>query len=143
LLSNSKAASNWIMGPIKSYLNEKAISIEDFELKPAAVAELIKLVEENKVSYTVASQKLFPGLLKDPEKGATELAHQMNLIQDSDEDNILLLVEEVLASLPEKVEEYKKGKKGLLGLFVGEVMKKSKGKANPKLTNELLLKSLD
>lgn len=142
LSSNSKAASNWIMGPIKSYLNDQAVSIEDFALKPVTIAELIALVEENRVSFTVASQNLFPELLKNPGKGAYQLAHDRNLIQDSDKNSIQPLIEEVLASYPEKVQEYKKGKKGLIGLFVGEVMKKSKGKANPKLANELLIKSL-
>ncbi len=143
LTSNSKAASNWIMGPIKSYLNDRAISIAEVNLDLETIAELIRLVEENRVSFTVASQTLFPKLLEHPGRGAFELAEELNLIQDSDRDHIQPLVEEVLATYPDKVNEYRKGKKGLLGLFVGEVMKKSKGKANPKVTNELLLKSLN
>jgi aspartyl-tRNA(Asn)/glutamyl-tRNA(Gln) amidotransferase subunit B len=70
------------------------------------------------------------------------LANQLNLVQDSDEANVLAWVEEVLNRMPDKVTEYKKGKKGLIGLFVGEVKKVSKGKADPKLTNDLLIKKL-
>jgi aspartyl-tRNA(Asn)/glutamyl-tRNA(Gln) amidotransferase subunit B len=71
-----------------------------------------------------------------------EIAASLNLIQDSDEDNVTAWVNEVLNKMPEKVMEYKKGKKGLIGLFVGEVKKVSKGKADPRLTNDILLKKL-
>ena len=71
-----------------------------------------------------------------------ETASSLNLIQDSDEDNVTAWVTEVLSRMPEKVVEYKKGKKGLIGLFVGEVKKISKGKADPRLTNDILLKKL-
>jgi aspartyl-tRNA(Asn)/glutamyl-tRNA(Gln) amidotransferase subunit B len=86
----------------------------------------------------MATQQLFPALLKHADKTATELAQELNLVQERNEDALLLLIEEVLAAMPQKVQEYKKGKKGLIGLFVGEVMKKSKGKADPKLLNQLV-----
>jgi aspartyl-tRNA(Asn)/glutamyl-tRNA(Gln) amidotransferase subunit B len=71
-----------------------------------------------------------------------QIAASLNLIQDSDEDNVTAWVNEVLNKMPDKVIEYKKGKKGLIGLFVGEVKKVSKGKADPRLTNDILLKKL-
>ena len=71
-----------------------------------------------------------------------EIAASLNLIQDSDEDNVTAWVNEVLNKMPEKVIEYKKGKKGLMGLFVGEVKKVSKGKADPRLTNDILIKKV-
>jgi aspartyl-tRNA(Asn)/glutamyl-tRNA(Gln) amidotransferase subunit B len=90
----------------------------------------------------MAVQKLFPALVVSSEKDVTQLAKELNLVQERNSDTLQLLVTEVLASMPEKVKEFQKGKKGLLGLFVGEVMKKSKGKADPKLLNQIVLEQL-
>lgn len=139
--SSFKQIANWLLGPVKSYLNEKEFELEQFLLKQEQLAELIALVEEGKVSHTVAVQKLFPAM-PGSSKTALELAMEMNLIQERNEDALTQLIEEVLSSMPEKVTEYKKGKKGLIGLFVGEVMKKSKGKADPKLLNQLVTEKL-
>ncbi len=141
--NNFKAASNWVMGPIKSYLNEFNLSASDFPLSPEKLAELITIVEEGKVSYTVASQRLFPELLKHPHTSALELAQQLNLIQESDHSSILPIIEDVIKEFPLKVEAYKSGKKGIVAMFMGEVMKRSKGKADPKVANELLRKKLE
>lgn len=138
----SKPAANWMIGPIKSYLNEKNISITDFPIPAATIAQLITLINEGKLNFSVASSKIFSALLEKPTADPFSLATSLNLLQDSDEDNVLLWVEEVLQRMPDKVAEYKKGKKGLIGLFVGEVKKVSKGKADPKLTNDLLIKKL-
>ncbi|MFK7900330.1 MAG: Asp-tRNA(Asn)/Glu-tRNA(Gln) amidotransferase GatCAB subunit B, partial [Cyclobacteriaceae bacterium] len=137
-----KSASNWLMGAIKSYLNELTLSMEQFPLPAKQVANLIAIVKEGKVSNSVATQKLFPELVKNPEKDVFSLAEEMNLIQDSDEGGIEKLIDEVLAAYPDKVEAYKSGQKGLLGLFMGEIMKKSQGKADPKVTNQLLAMKL-
>lgn len=141
--SNYKAASNWMMGPIKSYLNELTLHISQFPIAPKQIAALIKIVEEGKVNFSTASQKIYPELIKTPDTPPLEIAEAMNLIQDSNTDSIIPIVEEVLAAMPEKVNEYKGGKKGLMGLFMGEVMKKSKGKADPKVASELLRSKLD
>jgi len=140
--SNFKSVSNWLMGPVRSVLKEKNLAITDFPLDPPKLAQLIDLVEVNQVSYTAASQQIFQILIKEPHKDPKKVAVDLNLIQDNDTGLIERFIAEVLAEFPDKVKEYKKGKKGLLGLFVGEVMKKSKGRANPKITNELLKKSL-
>ncbi len=137
-----KAAANWIIGPVKSYVNEKAIQFEAFPLKAAKVAELILLIEKGITNFSVASNKLFPALLLHPEKSAMQLAEEMNVIQSSDEGEIERFIDEVLEEYAEKVLEYKGGKKGLMGLFVGEVMKKSGGKSDPKLTTKLLNQKL-
>ncbi len=142
LTTHYKAATNWLMGPIKSYLNELTLSMSDFPLKASQIVELIALVKEGKLSNSVANQKVFPALLDNPNSSALALAEQMNLILDSDEGEIENLINEVLAAFPSKVEEYKNGKKGLLGMFVGQVMKKSGGKADPKVINQLLAKKL-
>ena len=141
--NNYKAAANWLIGPIKSYLNEHNLLIKDFPVSAETLALLIKLVDEGKVNFSVASTKILPVLIKSENKNPLEVAATLNLVQSSDTDEVLHWVEEALAKMPDKVTEYKKGKKGLIGLFVGEVKKISKGKADPKLTNELLLQKLN
>ena len=141
--TNYKAAANWMMGPVKGYLNELTLDITRFPLKPQQIAELIELVDSNKVSFSVASQKLYPLLLQQPQQKAMAIAEAENLLQESNEDTILPIIEEVIAAWPDKVAEYRGGKKGLLGLFMGEVMKKSQGKADPKKTNQLLREVLE
>jgi aspartyl-tRNA(Asn)/glutamyl-tRNA(Gln) amidotransferase subunit B len=138
-----KAASNWVMGPIKSYLNEFAIDISQFPIRPAIIAEVIQLVEAGTVSFSNASQRLFTELLKSPSQTVLQVAQQLNLIQDSNENSIVPIIEEVIEEFPLKVEEYKKGKKGIATMFMGEVMKRSQGKADPKMTHELIIKKLN
>ena len=141
--SNYKAAANWLMGPIKSYLNENNIEINAFPLPPKKIADLIKLVEDGKVNFGVASSKIFSALLQEPDKDALETATALNLIQNSDESSITAWVDEAIAKMPDKVKEYKSGKKGLIGLFAGEVKKLSKGKADMQLVNKLLSEKLN
>jgi len=140
---NYKAACNWIIGPVKSYLNELTLHIDEFPVSTAALSDLIALIDSGKVNYSIASQKIFPELLKGDGRSALKIAEALNLIQESDSGQLEPIIMEVLAKYPEKVAEYKNGKTGLMGLFVGEVMKSSKGKADPKVTNELLNKFLN
>lgn len=140
--ANRKAASNWVMGPVKSYLNEFNLAADEFPVPPQKLADLIALIDAGQVSYTVASQKLFPELLKNPNRSALEVAQQLNLIQQSDHDSLLPIIDEVIKEFPLKVEEYQNGKKGIISMFMGEVMKRSKGKADPKVANELLTRKL-
>lgn len=139
--SSFKQIANWLLGPIKSYLNDQEFELEQFSLKHEQLSELIAIVEEGKVSHTMAVQKLFPAMIGSGQS-AIQLAQVLNLLQERNEDALTQLIEDVLGSMPEKVTEYKKGKKGLIGLFVGEVMKKSKGKADPKLLNQLVTEKL-
>lgn len=140
---NYKAAANWLLGPVKSSLNDQGLSLKDFPVTPGALAGLIQLVEQDKLNFSIASSRIFPVLIKEPFRTPLEIAVSLNLLQSSDTDEIAAWVEEALAKMPDKVLEYKKGKKGLIGLFVGEVKKLSKGKADPKVTNQLLLEKLD
>ncbi|MEY4876118.1 MAG: Asp-tRNA(Asn)/Glu-tRNA(Gln) amidotransferase subunit GatB [Bacteroidota bacterium] len=135
---NYKSAANWIMGSIKGYLNEKAITISGFPIKEEKISELIDAIDSGKISNTVASQKVFPALIENPTANILELAKQLNVLQDSDAGAIEELVKQAIAKYPEKVTEYKNGKTNLQGLFVGEVMKLSKGKAEPKIVNQLV-----
>lgn len=141
--SNYKGASNWMMGPVKSYLNELTLHIDDFPIKSDALAELIKLVDDGKVSFSVASQKVYPEMLKGGNQSPLAIAQQLNLIQESDESSLKPIVESVLAENAAKVEEYRSGKKGLMAMFMGMVMKKSQGKADPKVATKLLTELLE
>lgn len=137
-----KAVANWLLGPVKSTLNEQGGSMAEFPLAPAALAGLIQLVEDGKVSFSIASSRIFPELLQHPAEQPLDIATRLNLLQDNNANNIAPIIDEVLAKYPDKVAEFRGGKKGLMGLFVGEVMKLSKGKADPKLTNQLLAEKL-
>jgi len=143
LTNNYKAVSNWITVAIRGYLNENAMSIDEFKLTPAQIAEIIDLIDKGAINHTIASQKLFPALLESPEMSPSDLVAELNLSINSDTSFIEEIIDEVLNLFPEKVEEYRSGKKGLLGMFVGEVMKRSKGKADPKITNQLISLKLD
>jgi aspartyl-tRNA(Asn)/glutamyl-tRNA(Gln) amidotransferase subunit B len=143
LTTNYKAAANWLLGPIKNYLNENGVEIQLFPLAAQRIAQLIALIDEGKTNFSIASAQLFPALLTATDKTPLEIAEALNLLQSNDEAQIKALIAEVIAKYPEKVAEYRSGKKGLLGLFVGEVMKLSKGKADPKMTNQLIIAALD
>ncbi|MFN8298828.1 MAG: Asp-tRNA(Asn)/Glu-tRNA(Gln) amidotransferase subunit GatB [Chitinophagales bacterium] len=140
---NYKAAANWMLGPVKSYMNENGLEIQQFKVSADKLVALIALIDEGKTNFSVASTKIFPVLVEQPDKAPLKIAEELNLLQSSDEGLIKGLVEEVIAKYPEKVAEYKGGKKGLLGMFVGEVMKASKGKADPKLANKLMAEYLE
>jgi aspartyl-tRNA(Asn)/glutamyl-tRNA(Gln) amidotransferase subunit B len=140
---NFKAASNWVMGPVKAYLNDLTLPPEEFPIRPKTLADLISLIDEGKVNFSVASQRLFPELLKSPNKPVEEVAQRLNLLQDSRSESILPIVEQVIKEFPLKVEEYKNGKTGIMGMFMGEVMKRSQGKADPKVATELLKQKLE
>lgn len=123
-----KAASNWVLGPIKNYLAEME-GADISTVKPASIAELIQLIDEGVISYGIATQKIFPQLLNNPDLNILQYIREQNLqMQSSSETEAY--IEASLARHAQKITEYKKGKKGLLSLFVGEVMKLSKGKAN-------------
>ncbi len=140
---NFKAASNWVMGPVKSSLNELNLSADEFPVSPNVIAELILLIDLGKLNFSVASRQLFPELLKNPNKSAGEVANRLNLVQESSMESILPIVDQIIKEFPLKVEEYQNGKKGIMAMFMGEVMKRSKGKADPKVASELLKKKLE
>ena len=137
-----KEASNWIMGSIKSYLNDLAIEIDRFPLTTNRIAELIEIIEQGKISKSSAAQSLFPAMTQNPDKHPLTLAQELNLVQESNEDSLLIIIQEVIAENAKEVARFKNGETKLLAMFMGQVMKKSKGKADPKLATELLLKKL-
>ena len=148
---NYKSAANWLINAIRSHLNENNQSISDFAISPKSIADLIQLIDDEKVGNFAAKKNIFPAMLQSPNRSPLEIAQSLNLIQEGDSDFITSIVKEVLAKYPEQVAEYKglpnnkKGKKrqkGLTSLFIGEVMKASRGKANPKIATATLIKAL-
>ncbi|MBT6650088.1 MAG: Asp-tRNA(Asn)/Glu-tRNA(Gln) amidotransferase subunit GatB, partial [Flavobacteriales bacterium] len=139
---NFKSAANFVNGSVKSYLNENAVSISDFSISTEQLATLISIVDDERISNSVATSKVFPAMLSS-NKTAEEIATENNWVQESDSDALGEYITQAIAKYPEKVAQYKGGKKGLIGLFMGEVMKLSKGQADPKLANQLLKTELE
>jgi aspartyl-tRNA(Asn)/glutamyl-tRNA(Gln) amidotransferase subunit B len=141
--SNYKSAANWINGPVQSFLNGR--SGEDIRSKiPAkSIAEIISLVDDGKINHSAASQTLFPALIKNPGVELLDLVQELNLLIDTHGDELDDYINQAVSLYPEKVTEYNKGKKGVLGLFMGEVMKISKGKIDPKTANKLIIEKLE
>ncbi len=139
---NYKAVANWMLGPIREYLNGNNFSFDQLSLHPEVLAELIKLVEEGQLNFSVASSRILPSLING-KRSPLQVAEEMDLLQVSDSTELEIWVNEAIRSMPDKVAEYKKGKKNLIGLFVGEVKKISKGKADPRSVKTLLEQKLD
>ena len=139
---NAKAAANWLMGEIKSYLNENGVSIAEFPIAPDRIASLIQLIDEGKVSSTIAGQRIFPQLIE-TNNTPHAIAEALNLFQDSGEDVIDAYILKVIEGNPSEIERYKAGDKQLIGFFMGQLMKVSGGKADPKKANSILRNTLD
>ncbi len=140
--SNAKAAANWVMGDVRGWLNERGLTMREFPISAERLASLVHLIDSGKVSHTLASQKLFPVMLEQPGT-AEELATANGLLLDTREDVIEAAVREAMAKYPDKVQAFRAGNKALLGLFMGEVMKATKGKADPRKTNALVARMLE
>ena len=139
--ANAKQAVNWIMGDIAGYLNLNQLNITQIALKPPILAELISLIESGTISGKIAKD-ILPELLT---KGgsAKELVESKGLIQISDTGELETIIEQVVANNPKELEQYRNGKTKLLGFFVGQVIKQTGGRADPKLTNQLIAKKLN
>jgi aspartyl-tRNA(Asn)/glutamyl-tRNA(Gln) amidotransferase subunit B len=139
--NNYKSAANWVINEVKSFVNENNLSFSAFTLKPAQLAEIIKLIDENIISSSGA-KTLFKAYTEGNTKSAVAIAEDLNLVQSSDTDELTNWIDQALAKYPDKVKEYKNGKKGNINLFMGEVMKLSRGAADPKKTTKLLEEKL-
>lgn len=112
-------------------------------LSVAQITEFVQLIADNKTSVSVANQRLFPAMIQQPDKSVTALAEELNLLQSDDADFLDGLITEVMEKFPDKVKAYRNGKKNLIGMFMGEVMRNAKGKAEPKTLNAKLRERLD
>ena len=140
LAGDAKITSNWIMREVLEELKTESAGIGTFPITPARLAGLIGLVKSGAVSGT-AGRDVFKEMLVSGDDAPT-VVERLGLEQISGEGELETMVEEVLAENPKEVERYRGGKTQLLGYFVGQVMKRSGGKANPKLTNEILREKL-
>ncbi len=137
-----KAASNLVINKVMPWAKENEASLADLPLTANSLAEFVELIEAGKVSNSVAYQELFPAMIAEPETAPEKLATDNGWIQSDDADELGQWVDAAIAAFPDKVKAYQNGKKGLIGLFMGEVMKLSKGKADPKMANQLLRERL-
>jgi aspartyl-tRNA(Asn)/glutamyl-tRNA(Gln) amidotransferase subunit B len=140
-VASPKAASNWVMGELLRTLNEQGRSVEESPLRPAALASLIGLIEKATISGSIAKDvfaKMFA-----TGRSADDIVAAEGLTQIGDEDAVLAIVRTVLAEHADAVAQYRAGKKQTLGFLVGQVMKRSGGKANPPLANKLLMREID
>ncbi|XP_068665528.1 glutamyl-tRNA(Gln) amidotransferase subunit B, chloroplastic/mitochondrial-like [Aristolochia californica] len=136
-----KLAANWIMGDIAAYLKNEKLTIKDIKLTPNELAELIASIRGGTISGKIGKEILFELIAKGGTvKGIIE---EKNLVQIADPTEIEKMVEKVLAENPKQLEQFRAGKTKLQGYFAGQVMKESKGKANPKLLNQILSKKLN
>lgn len=138
---NYKSAANWVMGPVLTVLNSRKIQIEEFRLVPKQIAAIISFIESGKLSYSVASRKLFPALLDTPESDIVKLAEKMHLFSEQEEE-LVKAVKEVIEEYPKETEMLRNGKQKLLGMFMGKIMKKTKDLSDPKKAKQMLLDAL-
>jgi aspartyl-tRNA(Asn)/glutamyl-tRNA(Gln) amidotransferase subunit B len=141
IVKNKKSLVNWLIGPIRAILADQQTLITSFIVGPDQLADIINLVEDKQLTQQIAIQQLIPNI-KDGKQDVKELAAALNLLIVENSDELEGFVAEVLEKLKPQVLAYKNGKKGVLGLFVGEVMKLAKGKADPKKVNEIILNKL-
>ncbi len=138
--SNAKAASNWIMGELSRVMNERGISVSEAPISPQALAGLIRLIDKGTISSAIAKD-VFAKMLESG-RSADEIVEAEGLAQIGDESAIVSAIRDVLARNADAAAQYRAGKQQTFGFLVGQVMKATKGKANPKLANELLKREL-
>lgn len=135
-----KQAANWISGDLSALLNDRKVEIRDTKVRPAHLAEMIKLIEDGTISGKIAKELLFD--IFDSGKEPRKLVEEKGLTQISDTGELEAAVRDVIANNPGPVEDFRNGKQQAMGFLVGQTMKATRGKANPKLVNEILQKVL-
>jgi aspartyl-tRNA(Asn)/glutamyl-tRNA(Gln) amidotransferase subunit B len=141
--SNYKSVANWMLGPIKSYLNEVGLDYSILGLQPNTLADLIRIIDAGQFNFSVGASKILPQIADGKKTDILAVATELNLLQVNDADTLEKWVDAAIASMPDKVIEYQKGKKGLIGLFIGAVKKISQGQADPNKVSELLIQKLN
>jgi len=140
-LCDAKLAANWVTGDLAALLKERALEIEQSPVAPASLAEMIKLIEQGTISGKIAKEVLTA--MADGEGSPAQIVTQKGLRQISDESALAALIDEALAESPEQLAQFRAGKDKLFGYFVGQVMKKTQGQANPQEVNRLLREKLN
>ncbi len=141
---NYKDAANWLMGGVKSYLNKNAVGIDQFPVSVKNLAMLISMIDEGKVSKNLAQGKIFPLMLEQSDKTPAEIAEENGwLVEEDNSDELAGFMKAAMEKHPDKVEAYRAGNKNLTGLFMGEIMRASRGTADPKVANKLVREMLE
>lgn len=140
--SNKKSIANWMLGPLRQWLNDNQLNFSQLPVSAANLAQMIDMIESGELSFSTAVSRLLPELIKE-EKSPRELAETLNILQTANESLLAEWIQEVMNKMPDKVQEYRKGKKGLLGVFIGEIKKISGGKADPQKVTQLLQEKLN
>lgn len=141
-VKHKKSLINWLVGPVRALLNERALTIADYKLSPLQLATVVNLCDDKKVNQQAALQQLLPALEDNEAADIVSLAQSLNIWIEENDDELLGYIDQVLSKYEAQVSAYKKGKKGVLGLFVGEVLKMAKGKADPQKVNTLVQEKL-
>jgi len=141
LYDNPKEISNWVMGEFSAQLNNAGIEVDQASFEPEDMAELLKMIDEQVISGKLAKDVLEKSFQSG--KSPREIVKEEGMEQISDQSELEAIVEQVISENPDSIESYRGGKKKALGFLVGQVMKATKGKANPQLVNELLVKKID
>jgi aspartyl-tRNA(Asn)/glutamyl-tRNA(Gln) amidotransferase subunit B len=138
---NAKAASNWIMGELLRTLKERGQEIADVPMQPPALAELIALIDKGTINSSIAKGVF--AKMYDSGRAADDIVREEGLAQNSDEGALSAIVADIITRNEETVRQYRAGKKQTFGFLVGQVMKASGGKANPKLASDLVKRALE
>ncbi|MFF2890379.1 Asp-tRNA(Asn)/Glu-tRNA(Gln) amidotransferase subunit GatB [Paenibacillus sp. NPDC057967] len=137
---DAKAVSNWIMGDLLGYLNANGLELSDVKITGQGLGEMIGLLEKGTISGKIA-KTVFKAMLESG-KLPQQIVEEQGLVQISDEGAILAIVDAIIEKNPQSVEDFRAGKEKAIGFLVGQIMKETKGKANPALVNKLLLERL-
>ncbi|MEN6624409.1 MAG: Asp-tRNA(Asn)/Glu-tRNA(Gln) amidotransferase GatCAB subunit B, partial [Smithella sp.] len=140
ICSKPKAASNWVMGDVLRFLNEEKRDIHDCPIAPAALAEMILLIEDGTISGKMAKDVIVE--MYKTGNMPKEIITEKGMVQITDEGALVKTIQAVIDANPSQLNDYRSGKDKLFGFFVGQVMKATQGKANPKIVNDLLKKML-
>lgn len=140
-VGSPKAVSNLVLTEVLRTLNDRSIDIQEFPVGEERLAELVQLREDDKINSS-AMTKIYDAMLNE-DKSAEALAKEMNLVQVSDTSFLEPIVDDVIEEHPDEVERYRDGKKGLIGFFIGQVMQRSQGKANPQMVREMITERLE
>lgn len=141
LTNDYKSASNWIMTDVLGYINEHKIEIEEFSVSPENLGRLINLISKGIISSKIAKEVFT--IMIESNKNPEIIVKEKNLIQISDEGELIKIIQNVLIKNQHQIEEYLSGKEKVLGFFIGQIMKETKGRANPKLVNQILKTQLE
>lgn len=140
--SKAKETANWLMGPVQAELNSRSQMFSNVKLKAEDLVSIIKLVDEGKINAKTAREVILPEVM-DGKKSTSDVTKEKDVLQVSDEEELSRIVDGVIEESPQTTSDFKKGKKNAIMYLVGQVMRQTKGKANPKKVNEILKKKLE